>query len=108
MAERRARGGSKRPPERPIPCDPIDLLAGLGAGVELCADEVAAGSDDDPDGGPATISIAEAGRLVRSGESTVRRLIRRPTLEPTADGVPCEAEVDRAGVLPRTRERPGE
>ena len=94
----------------PLPVTPLDLLAGLGEGVELHAD----GSLDAPDASddaaaPATTTVAETGKLLRSGDSTVRRLIRTSVLRPAApsDEEPA-LEPERAGVLPRTRERPGE
>jgi hypothetical protein len=85
----------------PIPLEPIDLLAGLAPDVQLDAD------GENP--GAATTTVAETGRLLRSGDATVRRLIRRPMIaprEPAPDDEPSERE--RAGVPPRSRERPGE
>jgi hypothetical protein len=91
----------------PIPLEPVDLLAGLAPGVELHADEFL--DADDPE--RVTTTVAEAGRMIRAGEGTVRRLIRTTVLKPAAgvptDQTPVEDE-DRAGVVPRTRERPGE
>lgn len=104
-----ADGQSKRRPEAPIPLDPVDLLAGLAPGVELHADGLPDGEDDDAE--RATISVAETGRMIRSGEGTVRRLIRtvvlKPNTKPRTDESPVEDE-DRAGLVPRTRDRPGE
>ena len=101
MAERRRRSDTKRPAaEPPIPCEPVDLLAGIAPGVELAADEDA--------GEPASMTVAEAGKLLRSGDDTIRRLIRTATLRPAAPGAPRTDEVARAGVPPRTRDRPGE
>jgi hypothetical protein len=79
-------------------------LAGLAPGVELHADGVAS------TGETATTSVTEAGRLLRSGDATIRRLIRTRVLEPShaPDAEAVDAEVDRAGVPPRTRRRPGE
>ena len=88
--------------------DPVDLLAGIAPGVELTADDLPPGIDPDaPDAPtPASLTVAEAGRMIRAGEGTVRRLIRTRVLVPTAgDG---ETDVDRAGVPPRTPEKPGE
>jgi hypothetical protein len=92
----------------PIPLEPVDLLAGLAPGVELHADGLL---EDDDEAERVTATVAEAGRMIRAGEGTVRRLIRTTVLKPTSgaptDQVPVEDD-DRAGVVPRTRERPGE
>jgi hypothetical protein len=92
----------------PIPLAPVDLLAGLAPGVELCADEVPAVLDAGGDA-DATCTVAEVGRQLRGGDATVRRLIRSAVLEPgtPADEAPA-GEPERAGVVPRTRDRPGE
>ena len=116
MAEGRrvaARPPRGRKAEPPIPLEPVDLLAGLAPGVELQADDAPAGLDWQlPAGGPASLTVAEAGKLVRAGEGTIRRLIRVPELLPLAPGdEPGDAPevgVDRAGVLPPTRHKPGE
>jgi len=95
----------------PIPLDPVDLLAGLASGVELFADDLPPDVDADAEDDAAVTSVAEVGKLLRSGDDTVRRLIRTPGLAPRAaadaPGVP-EIEPERAGVVPRTRTRPGE
>lgn len=104
MAEGRKRRDAAREPV--IPCEPIDLLAGIAPGVELTADDVPPGEDDD--GGPASMTVAEAGKCLRSGDDTVRRLIRNATLKPQPDGTSRDVEVQRAGVPPRSRTRPGE
>ena len=110
---RRARG--ERPPAAPpVPLAPVDLLAGLGPDVELHADDLPPGLEPGtvPNGPiPASMTVAEAGRLVRSGEGTIRRLIRSAAIRPdpaAADGDPPALEPDRAGVLPRTPDKPGE
>ncbi len=93
----------------PIPLDPVDLLAGLAPGVELHADDAPAGVDAEvPDPVPARLTVADAGKLVRAGESTIRRLIRSPALRPIQPGERRDGQPDRAGVLPRTRGKPGE
>ena len=99
----RSRGpGAEAPP--PIPLDAVDLLAGIAPGVELCADDTIEDVDDEERAG---VSVAEVGRMLRSGDSTVRRLIRTPGIAPKAPaGEPREPM--RAGVPPRSRERPGE
>ena len=115
----RDRRGAAPPAERepPIPLEAVDLLAGLAPGVELHADDLPPGiaSETPPDTPqPARTTVDEAGRLVRSGEETIRRLIRTAALRPVAAGdratEPGEPyqEIDRAGVLPRSRDKPGE
>ena len=106
----RPRGPKAGPP---IPLEAVDLLAGLAPGIELQADDAPAGLDREVrDGGPASLTVAEAGKLVRAGEGTIRRLIRVPELLPRAAGEESDDEpdvgVDRAGVLPPTRHKPGE
>jgi len=113
-------GGGDREREAPIPLEAVDLLAGLAPGVELCADDLPPGIDPDllESPTPATVTVAETGRLIRAGDETVRRLIRTPLLAPDeppgagggANDPPRtrSGEVDRAGVPPRTPEKPGE
>jgi hypothetical protein len=89
--------------------EPVDLLAGLAPGVELTADDLPPGiCIDDPAPGPsaASITVAEAGRHVRAGEATVRRLIHTKVLRPGTPARPHEP--DRAGVPPRSPDKPGE
>jgi hypothetical protein len=107
MAKRRRGGGQGAEP--PIPLSPVDLLAGLAPGLELQADELSAFDDQDA----ALTGVAEVGKLIRSGDATVRRLVRTAGVAPRAQGGPPPApdpdlEPERAGVPPRTRERPGE
>ena len=112
----RARRGAAAPAERepPIPLEAVDLLAGLAPGVELHADDLPPGIGsetpaDSPQ--PARTTVDEAGRLVRSGEATIRRLIRSAVLRPVEAGDGArrpDTEIDRAGVLPRARDKPGE
>lgn len=96
--------------DAPIPLEPVDLLAGLAPGVELCADDLPPGIGPDLGDGAtsATATVAETGRLIRAGDTTVRRLIRGPLLSADEPPVSRSAEVDRAGVPPRTPDRPGE
>src|SRR5213594_2248585 len=111
------RGGGKRtrrrrPTEPPIPLGSVDLLAGLAPGVELAADDLPPGIDAEAESTvaePASLTVSEAGRLIRSGDGTVRRLIRTAVLTPAEPSAPrAEADVDRAGVPPRTPDKPGE
>jgi hypothetical protein len=89
-----------------VPLDPIDLLAGLAPGLELQADDVPAAVDPDAPG-PATTTVAETGRMIRAGDGTIRRLIRTRVLRP-AERPAGRTGADRAGVLPRTPDKPGE
>lgn len=95
----------------PFPITPLDLLAGIGPGVELHAGEP--DGDVTAEGGdprqPVTTTVAETGKLLRAGDSTIRRLIRTPVLRPAerGDDEPSP-EPERAGVVPRTPRRPGE
>jgi hypothetical protein len=115
MGRGRAKSGSRaRRTERPtpLPLEPVDLLAGLAPGVELQADDLPPGIDEETPSDaplPATMTVAEAGKLIRAGEGTVRRLIRTTVLG--AERRPAgheDAGTDRAGVLPRTPGKPGE
>jgi len=100
----------KRSGAAPIPLEPVDLLAGLAPGVDLEADAPPPEVGGGPDPEVALASVAEVGKLVRAGEEIIRRLIRSPAIGPSErdadDGSRLEPE--RAGVVPRTRERPGE
>jgi hypothetical protein len=108
MAARRRRGRSRG--ARPLPLAPVDLLAGLAPGIELGADDLPPGiASDARTPAPATTTVAETGKLIRSGDRTVRRLIRTTVLGPgDAVGTRDDADTDRAGVVPRTRDKPGE
>jgi len=88
---------------RPIPIEPVDLLAGLAPGVTVDADPLPAGIAGAADEVPAEASVAEVGRLVRD-EPTVRRLIRTVGLPPR------QAQADGGALYrPRhTRHKPGE
>jgi hypothetical protein len=82
----------------PIPLEPIDLLAGLAPGVELQAGDV-------------VTSVAQTGKLLRSGDTTIRRLIRTRVIRPCPSDSPASGDDDleRAGVvLPRDPRKPGE
>src|SRR2546428_12070681 len=92
------------PLEPPIPLQPVDLLAGLAPGVDLHADDLPPGIDEDvPSAGatPTRLTVAEAGKLIRAGDGAVRRLIRTDVLTPVDPARPRRiGDVDRAGVLP--------
>jgi len=111
----RGSAGRREPAAPPIPLTPVDLLAGLAPGVELHADELPTSLDlDAPADEAATMSVSEAGRILRCGDATIRRLIRTAVLRPIDEGGAPRLrrqdveDIARAGVLPRTRERPGE
>jgi hypothetical protein len=113
MGDGRRRGKRRSGGERsaPIPLEPVDLLVGLAPDVELLADDLPPGIDPETPAGapsPASTTVAEAGKLIRAGEGTIRRLIRTRVLRP-GDGSPVDGDdVDRAGVPPRTPDKPGE
>ena len=119
---KRTAAGRKPRPERPpagppIPLEPVDLLAGIGPGVDLHVDDLPAGIVPHAPADtalPATMTVTEAGKLLRCGEGTIRHLIHTAVLRPvgTVYGTRVRRsdveEVQRAGVLRRTPERPGE
>ena len=72
-------GGADR---RPIPLDPVGLLAGIAPGLELEGTTTPDGAGD----GAAPVSVEEVGRLLRCSETTVRRLIRTAVLRPVGIG----------------------
>jgi len=113
MAGRGRRPGrARRAAGPPIPLDPIDLLAGLGPGVDLRTEDLPPGIDEAVPSSVATptgVTVAEAGKLIRAGEETVRRLIRTDVLKPVDAARPRRfGDVDRAGVPPRGSGKPGE
>jgi hypothetical protein len=95
---RRAQGGAQ-----PIPLGAVDLLAGLAPGVELGADDLPPGIADASARTPAAVTVDDVGRLLRSDDPTVRRLIRTPVLRPRKDAM-------RTVVPPPRRppDKPGE
>src|SRR5882724_10709793 len=100
---RKARPRARRAPKpAPIALEPVELLA----------DDLPPGIDEESSATtplPATLTVAEAGRLIRSGDGTIRRLIRTTVLAPEKHPAAREdADTDRAGVLPRTPGKPGE
>ena len=66
----------------PIPLEPVNVLAGLGPGVELVVDDLPAGVAGADETQPMTVTVDEIGRLLRCSEATVRRLIRTAVLRP--------------------------
>ncbi len=106
---RKTRGGRSagRPAHRdvPLPLDAVNLLAGIAPGVELDGDGVLAA--DGVDTGAPSVTVDDVGRMLRTGDATIRRLIRGQTI---GDGTAPRGRAagDRAGVEPRSRRRPGE
>lgn len=75
--------------EPPIPIETVDLLAGLAPGVQLEVDDLPAGVAGAEKTTPVGISVNEVGRLLRSGDPVIRRLIRTPMIEPGgSEGAP--------------------
>jgi len=102
MAKRRG-GGGEREAEQPLPLEPVDLLAGLPSGVELEVDDLPAGVAGAEETTPVSVSVNEVGRLLRSGDPVIRRLIRTPRIEPGGSGRP-----PLPGAPPRDPDKPGE
>jgi hypothetical protein len=112
MGGRRRRPARRRVVEPPIPLDAVDLLAGLAPGVALHADDLPPGIDEEAPSEhatPARVTVAEAGKMIRAGDDTVRRLIRTDVLRPVDPARPRRfGDVGRAGVPPRGSGKPGE
>lgn len=97
----------------PIPLDPANLLAGIGPGLELTADDLPAGIAGNDQAEEAMVSVEELGRLLRVGENTVRRLIRtaviRPVLVNGEARIPrSQIEACQSGLHRSTPDKPGE
>ena len=97
--------------DAPLPLDTVDPPAGIAPGVQLEADDPPDGlhDADDPDAIGVT-SVAAVGRMLRSDDTTIRRLIRTDGIGPRDDGTAAASEVEpeRAGVPPRSPDKPGE
>ena len=107
-SRRRRRGEPAGEREKPLPLEPVDLLAGLAPGLVLEADDVPEGIAGAEERTPATASVDEIGRMLRSGDSTLRRLVRGRAIQPAPAGQRSDRPTDRAGVPPRDRQRRGE
>jgi hypothetical protein len=81
MARRRPTKPERRKAP-PIAIEPVDLLAGLGPGMSLAADDLPAGVAGAEKPTPTEVGVNDVGRLIRSGEPTVVRLIRTAMLRP--------------------------
>ena len=109
----RKRRSPSSEPRTPLPVRPVNLLAGIAPGVDLGADDLPAGVAGAEATMPATVSVEEVGKMLRCGDTTVRRLIQSGALRP----IEQRGEVRlrrrdvlalRAGVLPPTPDKPGE
>ena len=97
----------------PIPLDPVNLLAGIAPGLELTAGDLPAGIAGNDATCEATVTVEELGRLLRLGETTVRRLIRTAVIKPVMVGgearIPrSQIEAYRAGLHRNSEDKPGE
>lgn len=97
----------------PIPLDPVNLLAGIGPGIELAADDLPPGIAGNEQPAEAMVTVEELGRLLRVNESTLRRLIRTAVIRPVLVGgelrIPrSQIEAYRAGIHRRSSDKPGE
>jgi excisionase family DNA binding protein len=97
----------------PIPHDPVNLLAGIGPGLELAADDLPAGVAGNERASEAFLTVEELGRMLRVGETTIRRLIRTAVIRPVlVDGSPriprSQVEAYRAGLHRSSPDKPGE
>lgn len=107
------RAAPRMPAPVPLPVTPLDLLAGLAPGVELTTDDTPPGvAGGAPRPRRTSLTVSEAGRMLRAGDGVIRRLIRTEMLRPVPDDAPRDPrhtdEPCRAGVLPRRRDKPGE
>jgi Helix-turn-helix domain len=97
----------------PIPLDPVNVLAGIGAGLDLVADPLPTGIADAQRAQAASVSVAELGRMLRLGEASIRKLIRtaviRPVIEDGKIRIPLkDIEAYRTSVHRGTQGKPGE
>ena len=97
----------------PIPLKPVSLLAGIGSGLELEADDLPPGVAGNAEAEPAYVTLDQVGRLLRMNEATIRRLIRTAVIRPVmVDGkirIPlAQIQAYRSSVHRGTSEKPGE
>jgi hypothetical protein len=74
----------RRRKRAPLALDAASVLAGLEAGTELAVDDLPAGVAGSPAALPVAATAEDVGRRIRTGEPTVRRLIRTRVLRPAA------------------------
>ena len=108
--KRRRLSGEQR---TPLPVRAVNLLAGIAPGVDLGADDLPAGVAEAEATTAATVSVEEVGKMLRCGDTTVRRLIQSGVLRPVEERGEVrirrsEILALRAGVLPATSDKPGE
>src|SRR5436309_5259681 len=101
-SNRRRPSGEQR---TPLPVRPVNLLAGIAPGPDLGADDLPAGVAGAEATTPATVSVEEVGKMLRCGDTTVRRLSQNGALRPIEEGGQLrvrrrEVLALRAGVLP--------
>ena len=97
----------------PIPLDPVNVLAGIGSGLELTADPLPAGIAGNETTEEAYVTVEELGRMLRVGEPSIRKLIRtaviRPVLQDGKIRIPLrDIEAYRASMERGTPDKPGE
>jgi len=97
----------------PIPLDPLNVLAGIGAGLELTTDPLPAGIAGATAEQEAYVSVEELGRMLRLGEASIRKLIRTAVIRPVIDDgkirIPLkDIQAYRASVGRGSPGKPGE
>ena len=106
MMRTKMRGRGRKGRSAPIALRSVDVLAGIGPGVELEADDLPAGVAGNDQPTPAVLTVEELGKLLRSGEPTVHRLIRTRVLTPAGK---APGSVRAAPSRPRRPpDKPGE
>lgn len=66
----------------PIALGPVNVLAGIGSGLELTTDPLPAGIAGAETEQEAYVSVDELGRMLRVGEASIRKLIRTAVIRP--------------------------
>lgn len=97
----------------PIPLDPVNVLAGIGSGLELGTDPIPAGIAGAATEQEAYVSVEELGRMLRLGEASIRKLIRTAVIRPVIDDgkirIPLkDIQAYRASVSRGAPGKPGE
>lgn len=97
----------------PIPLDPVNVLAGIGSGLELHAGPTPPGVAGATREDEAYVSVEELGRMLRLGEASIRKLIRTAVIRPVVrDGkirIPLrDIQAYRASVNRGAPGKPGE
>ena len=97
----------------PIPLDPVNVLAGIGSGLELTTDPTPAGIAGATAEQEGYVSVEELGRMLRLGEASIRKLIRTAVIRPVIDDgkirIPLkDIQAYRASVSRGAPGKPGE